>query len=159
MLVCCDPVAALVSIDSGLNKRRTTAARITAALPSNAPALARIVLSRADGRSQSPLETVARVALVAAGFEVDAGRFITGVGYVDLVVGGRVVVELDGFEFHRSRAQFREDRRRDRALVAEGYLVLRFAAEDVLYRTDELVAAVACACAQAGVSRAIPHDL
>jgi very-short-patch-repair endonuclease len=37
----------------------------------------------------------------------------------------RVIVELDGFAFHKSRAQFEADRRRDAKLQVAGYRVLR----------------------------------
>lgn len=37
----------------------------------------------------------------------------------------RLVVEVDGFAFHSSRASFEEDRRRDSRLVALGYRVVR----------------------------------
>jgi hypothetical protein len=37
-----------------------------------------------------------------------------------------VVVELDGWEYHRTRAAFERDRARDATLVAAGYRVLRF---------------------------------
>ncbi|MEA2213357.1 MAG: hypothetical protein QOF83_3305 [Solirubrobacteraceae bacterium] len=37
----------------------------------------------------------------------------------------RVVVEFDGFEFHRHRAQFEKDRRRDQVLIAAGFRVIR----------------------------------
>lgn len=43
----------------------------------------------------------------------------------------RVVVEVDGWAYHRSRRAFGEDRRRDVALTAEGLTVLRFADDDV----------------------------
>ena len=43
----------------------------------------------------------------------------------------RVVVEVDGFEFHRTRVAFRRDRRRDRVLRVEGWQPLRFTWEDV----------------------------
>jgi very-short-patch-repair endonuclease len=55
----------------------------------------------------------ARNALVA-GFEVDA-----------LWPQRRLIVELDGFSYHRSRAAFERDRRRDAALMLAGYRVLR----------------------------------
>ncbi|MGZ4283296.1 MAG: DUF559 domain-containing protein [Solirubrobacteraceae bacterium] len=37
----------------------------------------------------------------------------------------RVIVELDGYAFHKSRAQFEADRRRDAKLAVAGYRVLR----------------------------------
>jgi very-short-patch-repair endonuclease len=48
------------------------------------------------------------------GFEVDA-----------LWPHQRLVVELDGYEFHRTRAAFERDRARDAALQLAGYRVLR----------------------------------
>jgi hypothetical protein len=157
MLLCLPPAAALVSIDSALNKGRTTPTRIAAALPSTSVVSARVTLSQADGRSMSPLETLARLALRAAGLGVEPAVLVASVGLVDLVVEGRVVVELDGFEFHRDRHQFQEDRRRDRELVAQGYLVLRFTARDVLRDIDRLVGAVLVACARAGAGANQPH--
>jgi hypothetical protein len=38
----------------------------------------------------------------------------------------RLVVELDGWEWHRSRAAFERDRRRDAELTRAGYTVIRF---------------------------------
>jgi very-short-patch-repair endonuclease len=52
---------------------------------------------------------------VIAGFEVDA-----------VWPRRRLVVELDGYGFHRTRAAFERDRARDAALLLAGYRVLRF---------------------------------
>ncbi|WP_185972459.1 DUF559 domain-containing protein [Georgenia yuyongxinii] len=43
----------------------------------------------------------------------------------------RIVVECDGFAYHSGRQEFREDRRRDRALAARGYVVLRFTYDEI----------------------------
>ena len=43
----------------------------------------------------------------------------------------RVIVETDGRETHLTRAAFQADRRRDAALAADGYIVLRFTWADV----------------------------
>ncbi len=37
----------------------------------------------------------------------------------------RVVIELDGYEFHRTRAVFERDRARDATLQLAGYRVVR----------------------------------
>jgi len=48
-------------------------------------------------------------------------------GEVDLLwPEERVVVELDGWDFHRFRRQFEDDRRKSVELLAMGYAVLRF---------------------------------
>jgi hypothetical protein len=39
--------------------------------------------------------------------------------------GHRLIVELDGYETHATRAAFERDRARDRALHAQGWRVLR----------------------------------
>jgi Protein of unknown function (DUF559)/Transcriptional regulator, AbiEi antitoxin len=44
----------------------------------------------------------------------------------------RLIVELDGFEFHRTRADQRRDAERDRRLTLAGYAVLRFGWHDVV---------------------------
>ncbi|HWJ83803.1 MAG TPA: DUF559 domain-containing protein, partial [Cellulomonas sp.] len=152
MLLCCAAEAALVSIDDALHRARTTLPRIAAALPATAPAEVRHVLARADGRAMSPLETLTRLALRAAGLSVEPGPLIPCVGHVDLVVEGRVVVELDGYEYHRGRRQFREDRRRDRELVAQGYVSLRFTYEDVMHDIGRVVAEVVAACVRLGLT-------
>ena len=54
--------------------------------------------------------------------------------FVDEV--GRVIVEVDGREFHSAPEVFRSDRRRQNWLVRQGWLVLRYAAYDVLADPD-----------------------
>lgn len=43
----------------------------------------------------------------------------------------RLIVELDGWTFHRGRVAFEEDRARDRRALAEGWRVARFTASEV----------------------------
>lgn len=142
MLLCVPPWEALVSIDSALHDGRATVAAVARALPARAPVDRRVLLRSADGRAASPTETLARLALRAAGLHVEVGVPITDVGFVDLLVEGRVVVELDGFAYHSGRREFVADRRRDRALVARGFVVLRFAYPDVVRDARGVVRAV-----------------
>lgn len=140
MLVCLPPQHALVAVDAALAQGRVTTAAVRAALPDGARAAA--VLLSADGRSQSPTETLARLALRAAGVSVEPSVHISGVGWVDLLVERCVVVELDGFAYHSGRKEYREDRRRDRELVRQGFVVLRFTYEDVMRDPQVVVSAV-----------------
>jgi very-short-patch-repair endonuclease len=61
----------------------------------------------------------------------------------------RLVVEVDGYDFHRDRRSFETDRARDAALVAAGYRVIRFTAaqlaEEPLVVIGRLAAALALA--------------
>jgi very-short-patch-repair endonuclease len=54
----------------------------------------------------------------------------------------RVIVELDGFAFHKSRAQFEADRRRDAKLQVAGYRVLRITQERLTNEPDKVLAEI-----------------
>ena len=52
---------------------------------------------------------------------------------VDLLwVNGKVVVEVDGYQYHSNRQAFSVDRRRDYELTVSGYLVLRLPHDEVM---------------------------
>jgi len=59
----------------------------------------------------------------------------------------RLVVEVDGFAFHSSRAAFERDRRRDAALAALGYRVIRVTWRQIVDRAATVVARIAGALA------------
>jgi very-short-patch-repair endonuclease len=141
-LRCLPPVQSLVIVESALRRRKASVAAIERRLRGQGSVRGKQVLRLADARSGSPLESVVRVALVLAGHSVQPQAYIPGVGFVDFLVDGWLVVEIDGFAYHSERAQYREDRRRGNELTARGYRLLRFTYEDVMSRLDELVALV-----------------
>jgi very-short-patch-repair endonuclease len=100
----------------------------------------RRVVAFADGRSESVLESMARVALVLAGLTPQVQEWIGRIR-VDLLIGN-VVIELDGFAYHSTREDYRRDRRRCNALTVLGYRVLRFSWEDVVGDPAYMVAKV-----------------
>src|SRR5262249_38327334 len=51
----------------------------------------------------------------------------------------RLVIELDGAQHLRDAATYRRDRRKDQLLQENGYLVLRFLAEDVAKDLDAVL--------------------
>ncbi|MDL5350876.1 DUF559 domain-containing protein [Microbacterium sp. zg-YB36] len=95
-----------------------------------------------DGRSESGTETLVRLMLRALGAHVELQVVITGVGRVDLVVDGWLVVECDSKAHHSDWELQRRDRRRDQALAALGYCVYRPIAEDILFRPELVIAAL-----------------
>ncbi|MEO7981028.1 MAG: DUF559 domain-containing protein [Sporichthyaceae bacterium] len=104
----------------------------------------RAVLADADPSAESPLESCLRLIARRLG-QVETQVWIPGVGRVDLLVDGWLVLEADGFAHHSDRRSYREDRRRGNALVEAGYSLLRFSYEDVVHdegRTSSLIAAV-----------------
>ena len=100
----------LIALDAALHDERVTVGQVRDLLrgPGSARALARP--DRASDRARSPLETLARMDLEAAGLSFEDGVEIEGVGEVDLVVEGWVVVELDGYTYHCDEYQFGLDR-------------------------------------------------
>lgn len=94
------------------------------------PSRARALACDVDGRARSPIETMVRLHLRRAGLAVAVAPFVPGVGEVDLIVEGVLVVELDGYRFHSDRTTFRGDRRRDRTSLRVGLPTARFAFED-----------------------------
>jgi very-short-patch-repair endonuclease len=59
----------------------------------------------------------------------------------------RLIVEVDGYAFHSSRAAFERDRRRDAELQSHGYRVLRVTWRQITDETAELIAILARATA------------
>lgn len=116
---------------------------LAAALP---PRL-RGVVSCADGRAESGPESIARCLLRLAGLRVEVLVRLRGVGTVDLVVEGRLIVELDGRTDHEDDEAFARDRRRDLMAATARYRTLRFTWFQVLFRWPEVEAAVFAAVA------------
>lgn len=147
MCGCRPPEVVIAAVDSALRKGLIALPEwlaMTTSLPGTLPELLRAV----DARSESILESVTRFRLQHLGFTPRVQVRIRGVGRVDLLIGQRLVIELDGWEFHFDREQFEEDRRRDAVLSALGYRVLRFSYQQVLYRWSEVRAAILASVAR-----------
>lgn len=147
-LRCCPGPVSVAMVDAALRMRLVEPCEVEALLCGPGSPRARALLGRADPRSRSGIETLARMALQDAGHPVRAGVWIDDVGEVDLLIG-HVVVECDGFAYHSGRHEYREDRRRDRELVARGYVVLRFTYEEIVRDPYIVVRAVERALAAA----------
>lgn len=138
---CQSPRAFIASVDSALHLgvlRADEVDDLFAALPRRYRRLRGLV----DGRAESGTETLVRLMLRGLGRRAELQVAIHGVGRVDLVVDGWLVIECDSRAFHSSWEQQREDRRRDQTLAALGYVVYRPIAEDILYRPDAVLAAL-----------------
>ncbi len=106
---------------------------------------ARAALAAVDLTGESPIEVVARLLLRKAGLNVEPQVTIPGVGRVgrvDFLVEGFLVVEIDGAASHSDRRALRNDRRRNNMMVINGYAVLRFRYEDVMFHQEDILAMV-----------------
>lgn len=108
---------------------------------------ARRLAAVATGRSDSGLETIFVVRLRPWGVRVRQQVPIAG-HRVDVLIGDRLVVQLDGFAFHSSPADRQRDLDHDRELTARGYTVLRFTYRDVVADWPAVERTIADALAQ-----------
>lgn len=128
LIECSGEEAAIVAIDSALNTQHGSRHvleeheldQILEVLPRRYRRIARLV----DPASQSGLETLARLRLRRRGLRVRTQVSIHGVGFVDLLVGDRLVIELDS-RAHHLGTNYEKDRRRDLELFRRGYTVIR----------------------------------
>lgn len=103
----------------------------------------RRVASLARAEAANPFESVLRsIALGVAGLHVEPQLLITSTrpwcrpDLVDRDLG--IALEADSFEWHGDRAALARDARRYNLLVADGWLVLRFAWEHVMHDPDHV---------------------
>jgi very-short-patch-repair endonuclease len=101
-----------------------------------------VLRSHLDSRAEAGSETLARLLLRALGCHVDVQVRIDGVGRVDLVVDGWLIIECDSRAHHSSVEQQVKDRRRDLAAARRGYATLRVLAEDILWHPEDVLEAL-----------------
>jgi very-short-patch-repair endonuclease len=138
-LECLERRAALAALDSALHLGIVTALQV-ADLPLTRRA--RRIAELADGRAESGLESLARLLAIDLGLTTRSQVEFDGIGRVDLVVQGAIVIEADGDEFHSNAVARRRDRRRDAQLAAIGRPVLRFGYEQLVGRPGEVARAI-----------------
>lgn len=112
------------------------------ALEAAVPSYRRPWIHLSDGRAGSGTESLVRLALHDAGFRVTPQVRIAGVGFVDMLVGTRVVVEVDSERWHSTPEQRAEDSRRDLELYRLGFVVVRVRYDQAVNGREAVVAAV-----------------
>ncbi|GAA2988394.1 hypothetical protein GCM10010460_26020 [Microbacterium terrae] len=140
-VLCQNARAAVASIDSALNLGLITLDQIGSVFDL-LPAKYRVLVPLIDGRAQAGSETIVRLMVRSLGHACELQVHFDGVGFVDMVVDGWLVIECDSKKFHSEWAQQMKDYRRDLALAKQGCVVLRLVAEDILYRPEDVLAAL-----------------
>lgn len=97
---------------------------------------------KVDARSESGQESVLRMIVEAMGLDYEIQVRIDGVGRVDMVIAGVLVVEADSRAHHKEWEQHVRDRTRDRLLAARGFLTLRLLYRDIMYDAEGVKAAI-----------------
>ena len=134
--------AAFVAAESALARRLLRPEEWKAGLE-GAPMHTRLVLEHSSGSSGSITESVFRFRIRATGLRLRAQVQI-GHDRVDFVVGDRLVVEVDGREFHERERDYARDAR----LSARGYRVLRFSYRQVVHEWQTVELSVLSAVAR-----------
>jgi very-short-patch-repair endonuclease len=151
-LRCQPPRAALATLDSALHHgviRADELDELFRLVPRRHRVLQRLV----DARAESGPETLLRQILNSLGASFQLQVELLGVGRVDILVDGWLVVECDSEAFHSSWEAQRRDRRRDQAAAALGYATFRPIAEDILWNPEQVRAALAGLLASRRASR------
>lgn len=138
---CQPPRAAVATIDSILHLGLMTRAEIRD-LFGCLPKQYRIILSLTDGIAESGPETFMRLILRQLGLRYRTQVTIPGVGRVDFLVEGWLIIECDSRAHHEGWEKQRQDRRRDLAAAALGYATLRPLAEHLMYDPAVVISAV-----------------
>jgi very-short-patch-repair endonuclease len=114
------------------------------------PALRRLLESDAPAFTRSELEERFLTLVREAGLPAPEVNAKLGPYEVDFLWRDeRLVVEVDGWDFHSDRKAFEEDRRRDAELTARGYRVSRVTWRQIADEPIAVIARVAAALAAA----------
>ncbi|WP_281884768.1 endonuclease domain-containing protein [Agromyces rhizosphaerae] len=135
---------AIATLDSALHARRIDRRRLEV-VAAGMPRRIRRLLPHLDPRAESGLESILRLAALERGWSVRSQVRIAGVGRVDLVIDGWLVIEADGARWHDDPADAARDRERNAALVRRGYRWHRFGHAQVVHDLDgclEVIAAL-----------------
>ena len=154
---CLERRAWIASVDSALHIGALQPSQLPE-LRSGLPQLGRRALDLTDRRAESGLESIVRVIALDLGLRVRSQVRVAGVGRVDLIVEGWVVIETDGSAFHDQPLSAR-DRARDARLVAGGRAALRPGYSLIVYNQPavarQLIGAVATHRRVAGSGRIV----
>jgi len=146
-LAMCVPFDWLVAaMDKALHVPREGSALISSAswalLRPALPERLRRAWDLADGRSESPIETILRLGLIRLGIAFDLQVWMLPYHRVDFLIGGWLIIEVDGKRYHVEQEQFEADRERDALFAAWGYRVLRFSYKQVVEDLDWVLSVI-----------------
>jgi len=138
---CQGPVEAIATLDSALHTGlidEWALADVFGRLPPRFGVLRDVL----DAAAEAGSESIMRILLRKLGCTVQCQVRIAGVGRVDLLVDGWLIIECDSEQHHAGWASQREDRRRDQAAAALGFVTYRPIAEDIFWHRERVLAAV-----------------
>lgn len=128
----CQPLEqAVATFDSAVRKGLISIAELERLASVRGGRFSRVT-SFVSSAADSGLESMTRVKLTLAGIACREQVVIDG-HPVDLLVGDRLIIQLDGKHHLEDPVQLARDRRQDRALRLMGYVVLRYGYAEVVH--------------------------
>lgn len=140
-VLCQAPRAAIATLDSALHHGLIDDDELDELFDA-LPRRYRRIRGLLDARAESGPESLMRLLLRSIGCVFVPQVEIAGVGRVDFLVDGWLIIECDSRAHHSEWASQRRDRRRDQAAAALGYATYRPLAEDLMWHQDAVRAAV-----------------
>ena len=140
-LHCQAPNHAIATVDSALHLGLISPLQLPIIFRGAPRAVAKL-RRHVDGRSEAGQETMLRLLLIRAGLQFEIQVEIVGVGRVDFVVAGVLVVEADSRQAHDGWELHRRDRRRDLLLASAGFMSLRPTYEHTMFEPDLVLSAI-----------------
>ncbi len=140
-VLCQEPRASVATLDSALRCgviRDDDLDDLFASLPRRYRVLRRLV----DPRAESGAESMMRLLLRRVGARFDVQVELRGVGRVDFLVAGWLIVECDSEAHHGGWEARRRDLRRDQAAAALGFATYRPIAEDIFWHPERVLDAL-----------------
>jgi len=104
-------------------------------------------LRELDLRAESIVEVDAQHLFRTNGIAFEPQVFLPGIGRVDFLLNGFLIVEIDGFAFHSKRGDMLRDRDRNNSSTVKGYAVLRYMPEHIWFNQQQVLAEIQAALA------------
>jgi very-short-patch-repair endonuclease len=104
-------------------------------------------LRELDLRAESIVEVDAQHLFRTNGIAFEPQVFLPGIGRVDFLLDGFLIVEIDGYAFHSKRADMLRDRDRNNTSTVKGYAVLRYMPEHIWFNQQQVLTEIQAALA------------
>lgn len=141
-LGCLTPPASTALATSAIRLRGVSRELLAEQLRADRSGTARRILRELDLRAESIVEVDAQHLFRTNGISYEAQVFLPGIGRVDFLLDGFLIVEIDGFAFHSKRGDMLRDRARNNSSTVNGYAVLRYMPEHIWFNPDQVLAEI-----------------
>lgn len=141
-LGCLPPPASTALATSAIRLHGVPRELLAEQLRADRSGTARRMLRELDLRAESIVEVDAQHLFRTNGISHEAQVFLSGIGRVDFLLDGFLIVEIDGFAFHSRRGDMLRDRARNNSSTVNGYSVLRYMPEHIWFNSDQVLAEI-----------------